>query len=356
MNDVRLTNKDADAIRYELATAKNTVWWFEMAAMFVMPVFLGLLGNALVSQIYAPSPDRLVISITIALLVVCVGLQLLFGIIALRRPSSHSTIDAAAHRTEVEGLQAALRRKTDVHNTLRASFDEFNVQVCNVNGWCENEFQLLLDHVFAPTRAVIDRVLGIHDRVYTIELYLDDTQLPESTIDWSLLEESILEHLPLVGTSLSLRYFYASERITDEAPIMLADHHPANLAWSTHVPDEYPLEKYRQLYGDDQSPNSDVYFRRVITVPVRMVCSPDSYWGVLVITTMQSEPVADDAIDNLQWLSTLTTNFIAAYNKCKESQIEKLKASQEEQKKQIRREQRAARAASTESEHAEDTP
>ncbi len=346
MSDVKLTADDAKDIRRELTTAQNTVWWFELVAMFVMPLFLGLLGNALVTQVYSQSPDYLVISITIALLLICTALQLLFGIVALRRQNVHSTIDFAAHRTEISDLRAELRRKTEVHNTLRSSFDEFNVQVCNVSGWFQTEFQQLLDHVFAPTRTVIDRILGVHNRVYTIELYIDDSQLPEFEINWETLEQQELQ-LPTIGSTwLSLRYFYASERLSAGDALQMGNRHPAVLAWSTSVPDEYIIDKFQELYGSFLCPQDDVYFRRVITVPVRMVCSSDSYWGVLVITTMQSEPLAEDVIDNLQWLSTLTTNFINAYNKCRESQKEKLESARRSrgQKQRREREQTAATA------------
>lgn len=341
MNDIRLNADAATELRKELASARNTVWWLELAALFVMPVFLGLLGNALVTQVYAPSPDRLNIAITAVLLLVCTGLQIVFGIAALRRGNSHSAIDDAAIRTEISELRDAIRRKSDVHETLRASFDEYNAQVCNVSGWCENEFQQLLDHVFAPTRSSIDRVLGISDRVYTIEVYLDTTQIEDTKIDWQELEEFQMDRPLLGATSLGLWYFYASERVTPESALRMGDRHPAVMAWSNHVPDDYPLDKHHQLYGTIQSPANDVYFRRVITVPIRVVCTPNEFWGTLVMTTMQREGIADDAIDNLRWLSSLTTNFIAAYNKCKDEQRQRLETQRRSRGQRLRREREA---------------
>lgn len=341
MSDIRLNPDAADEVRKELASARNVVWWLELVALFVMPVFLGLLGNALVTQLYASTPDRLNITITIVLLVVCTGLQLVFGIAALRRGNTHSTIDDATLRTDIAELRKGIRRKSEVHQTLRASFDEYNAQVCNVSGWCENEFQQLLDHVFAPTRSTIDRVLGITDRVYTIEVYLDVNQIDDITIDWTQLEEGQVDRPTLGNTSLGLWYFYASERVNEELALRMGDRHPAVMAWSNHVPDEYSLDKHHQLYGTIQSPANDVYFRRVITVPIRVVCTPNDFWGTLVMTTMQREPIADDAIDNVQWLSSLTTNFIAAYNKCKSEQRQRLESERRSRGQRLRREREA---------------
>ncbi|MHC2067645.1 hypothetical protein ACYFX5_09250 [Bremerella sp. T1] len=199
----------------------------------------------------------------------------------------------------------------------------------------------MLDHVFAPTRSTIDRVLGITDRVYTIEVYLDVNQIDDITIDWTQLEEGQVDRPTLGNTSLGLWYFYASERVNEELALRMGDRHPAVMAWSNHVPDEYSLDKHHQLYGTIQSPANDVYFRRVITVPIRVVCTPNDFWGTLVMTTMQREPIADDAIDNVQWLSSLTTNFIAAYNKCKSEQRQRLESERRSRGQRLRREREA---------------
>jgi hypothetical protein len=318
IDDIRLPGRAAIEIRKEIGNARSTVWWFELFALFVMPGLLGLLGNALVSQIYADTPDRLVISTTVVLLLVCTVLQVVFGISALKKPAVVSTIDEAELRTEIATLQDSIQRKDDVHETLRESFDEYNAQVCQLDGWCQSDFQTLLNQVFAPTRATIDKVLGIKNRVFTVEVYLDVTYLRDSKIDMNnLLEEPI--NRPMLGsTTLAQWYFYASERIAAQQSLSIGDRHPAVMAWGNHVPDEFLIDRHQHLYGTSVQPFGDVYFRRSLSVPIRMVCDSSHYWGVLVVTTMQCEPLADDAIDNLQWLSTLTTNFVAGYNKCKE--------------------------------------
>jgi hypothetical protein len=315
---IRLPIAAASRIRKDLDNARNTVWWLELFALFVMPGLLGLLGNALVSQIYATTPDKLVISITVMLLLVCTVLQIVFGISALKKPAVVSTIDEAELRTEIATLQDSIQRKDDVHRTLRESFDEYNAQVCQLDGWCQSDFQALLDKVFAPTRATIDKVLGIKNRLFTFELYLDVNYLTDARIDMTNLIEVPI-HRPILGsTSLAQWYFYASERVSAEQSIALGARHPAVMAWGNHVPDEFPIDRHQHLYGTQAQPSADIYFRRALSVPIRMVCDSSHYWGVLVVTTMQCEPLADDAIDNLQWLSTLTTNFVAGYNKCKE--------------------------------------
>lgn len=341
--EVRLSGQAANNVRSEVNAARTMVWRLEFGALFVMPVLLGLLGNALVTQIYSTAPDNLIISLTSLLLFVCTVLQIVFGISALNKPTLGCTIEDASFRTQISVLKEALRRKSNVHETLRESFDEYNTQVCQLNIWCQSDFQTLLNRVFAPTRATIDKVLGINDRVYSIEVYLDDSCIMDTNVVGG---EEFEGDRPFLGsTSLKLWYFHASERVSAEQSLSLGDWHPAVMAWSNHVPDEYSLDRHHQLYGTIQQPAEEIYFRRVLTVPIRMVCTSDNFWGVLVVTTMQNEPVVDDALDNLQWLSTLTTNFVAGYNKCKEAQRERMESERKSLAQRQRREQKAAIAA-----------
>ena len=275
----------------------------------------------------------------------CAIIQIVLGVFALSgQHNSTSLIDNASLQTEVENLKSEIATNRDVHNTLRNSFDEYNSQVCHVSGWCENEFQQLLDKIFSPTRAKIDRVLGVKDRVYSIELFLDSELVPDYEFDWDELTETPKDFPKLGATNLQLRYFFGSERVSQTDALGLGERHPAVLAWSTHVSDEYPITKHQNIYGTHENQSDNVYFNRVLTAPVRVVCEATDYWGVLVLTTQQISPLSDDAIDNFQWLSTLTTNFIAEYNKCIHERREELTSQRRSRGQQERRERERAAA------------
>jgi|GEM_PF-3845214 len=174
-------------------------------------------------------------------------------------------------------------------------------------GWCSGGFSKTLDPVFEEVRGNIGSAIGVVGERYTIELYHE----PFANLCFESQEPREQGWDFVLQNGLAQIYFYSSVGDHRKDAVDLENHHPASIAWHDKVENQFHIQSRRELYRDGK----DMYFRRVVCVPVTELCST-KWKGVLVVTSMQEEEFGSDVFRNLAWLSSLSTQFIENFEEC----------------------------------------
>jgi len=113
-------------------------------------------------------------------------------------------------------------------------------------------------------------------------------------------------------------FFYSPNGLDPCAPVLkLGSRAPHRWGWKRGLPGYCHIENDKDLFYENGKPASTLYFRTFATVPVYLACAPQQI-GLLVLTSMQTEPFAGDALDTLQFLASLVSQYVAAHNRCVE--------------------------------------
>jgi hypothetical protein len=212
--------------------------------------------------------------------------------------------DAVELEQTVATLKTALQRKTSVHRTLRSAIDALNLQTCQLNPLAANAFPSGMHPIICSVVTNAQAVLGLTTNAFTIELYCA-AQAVNGAPTCTAIDE------------LHQVYFFSPITVDPCKPIRLGRRSPAAWGWQRAVSGTCRASDDPNVFYDGGQPPADSYFRSICTVPVHYPCSPETQ-GVLVLTSMQDEPFAEDVIDTLEFLSSLITQYIAAHNRCVE--------------------------------------
>ena len=156
--------------------------------------------------------------------------------------------------------------------------------------------------VIEPLILDIRTALGITTNAFTIELYCR-----EGTV--SHVTEC---HSP---TNLRQEYFYSPVSVGPCVPYSLGNRAPHEWGIRRSVAGICRVHDDTNLFYENGKPCSSLYFRTFCTIPVYAVCTTNII-GVLVVTSMQEEALAVDALEVLQFIASLISQYIASHNRC----------------------------------------
>jgi hypothetical protein len=109
--------------------------------------------------------------------------------------------------------------------------------------------------------------------------------------------------------------FFYSPQIERTAPQQMTNSSPVNLGVAKAVPTVQHVSADRALFYDGDALKPEVYFRRYATLPFPLACSPD-FLGILVLTSDQDNPFAEDVLETMRFMSSLVANYVTSYNRC----------------------------------------
>jgi hypothetical protein len=212
--------------------------------------------------------------------------------------------DAVELEQSVASLKAALDRKSNIHRALRSAIDALNLQTCQLNPLSADAFASGMHPIICSVITNAQAVLGVNSNWFTIELYCDGNAVLGASRCGAV--DGLHQH-----------YFFSPISVDPCKPIRLGRRSPAAWGWQRMVSGTCRASDDPNVFYESGRPPADSYFKTVCTVPVHFPCSQEIQ-GILVLTSNQDEPFADDVIDTLEFLSSLITQYIAAHNRCVE--------------------------------------
>lgn len=203
---------------------------------------------------------------------------------------------------EIGQLQRELGRRSDTHRLIRSLFNDYNLQTCQINPAGRDSLCRGLSPIILRVAACIRTTLGVTSNEFSLELYCKEGAVEQ---DYSCS--------PVDGVRQAL--FYSPIYLDPCTPMRLGQRAPHRWALPRGLPGECCITSDKGLFYQDGKPADSLYFTRFATVPVLEVCTPNQI-GVLVLTSTQSEPFADDVLDTMQFLATLIAQYISSHNRC----------------------------------------
>jgi hypothetical protein len=297
------------ALRAAVDWTARRNWWELLLLLYGFPILIGVLTNlwtgASSDQAAIPGWTLLVVAIA----------NIVFGALVLAGDRSFPVLrvvdaielenDLSEARDDCQQLRRELERRTEAHKAVRSAFEVCNSQMCFVDKepWCKGGYECELLPVFRSLSTAMRTTFGVTAEQYTFEVHIKPDSLAPC------------EHELDVHNGLHLACFFSPQQVERVAPLALANESPARLGLVRNVPGIHRIDADKPLFYQGHDPKPQVYFRSYATVPLREVCSENTI-GVLVLTSMQQDPFADDLLDNLNYLSSLISNFTYAFNQC----------------------------------------
>ncbi len=210
--------------------------------------------------------------------------------------------DAIEATAKVQKLEQEINRKSQVHKLLRNAVDALNLQTCQIEPMGRDAFVEGLHPIVSTISSDSHAVLGVTTNAFTLEVYCEDDALVVS------------ESCASIG-DLKQEYFYSPVATDPCSAIRLGKR--SACAWGAHrgVPGTCRVSDDPAFFQENGQFPKDLYFRRLCTVPIFVVCGQDTC-GLLVLTAMQDEPFATDVVETMQFIASLISQYIAAHNRC----------------------------------------
>ena len=219
-----------------------------------------------------------------------------------------------------ETQKSELQRREIAYRLVREAFDLLNLQTCSIeeeaynhidstragsgrDPWCLGGFCQGLMPVLKPFIDRMDVTLGVKSMQFTLEAWFRENVVsvrgqvdqPKNGLIQHVYYGSHVDHC--VGVCLE----------ANRSPCCLGD--KADKAYQQHI------KNNEELFFEDGHPKDEIYFRQYAVCPITWSCSGERM-GILVLTSMQDEPFADDVLDTMAFFGTLITNYHAAYEEC----------------------------------------
>jgi hypothetical protein len=279
----------------------------------VLPIAEGVLTNMWSSAAKADKGTIWTVLLTVAAIHLLLAAILLIG--ELIGPEV-KLARAAEVQEESKALRGELRRREEAYRMVRECLTMLTRITCDLpvvaekktpvthperDTWCQAGFETGLRPVVDAIMANIATTLGVVSTRFTIEAYLK--------LDYIAGVEQVSD---LNGFSLR---FFSSPFYDRSVTEKLTNASPALLGGTWDVPNQQHINETKAVFFEKGSPKPHVYFRRFATCPITEPCS-DNRMGVLVLTSMQDEPFADDVLDTLQFISSIVSNYVSAYGDC----------------------------------------
>lgn len=230
------------------------------------------------------------------------GAEIVCAANAVEAEQKLAAVQLAAQRRE-EAFRQEIDRRAECQRMIRSAIEDVNLQACQINPTAPNAFCNGFGPVIQRLVGNIRTTLGVTSNQFTIELYCDAGVISQGNPCGS--PDGVIQEL-----------FYSPHGLDPCTPVMqLGARAPHRWARSRGLPGYCRIEDDKNLFYEGDKPAPGIYFRIFATVPVAQVCSPLQV-GLLILTSMQTEPFSEDVLDTLQFLASLVSQYIAAHNRC----------------------------------------
>ena len=278
-----------------------------LAVSVALPIMEGLLINLYTSAPESAKPLFWKFLIVIAL--IHLGLAIIL-LISEFNPPEVKLAKAVEVQEKADKAATELRRREQVYRMVRECVKVLTRKTCDLpreapprqDDWCQQGFESGLRPIVDVIVANINTTLGVKSSRFTIEIHLQPW-FPRGV-------EDIEDH-----NDHCLRYFYGSAdqaeqvgRLTNESPVRWGH------TWD--IPNQLHIQQDKNVFYENDVPKQNLYFQRFATCPISTACSEDDRMGVLVLTSMQDEPFAEDILDTLQFIGSIVSNYVSAYADC----------------------------------------
>lgn len=183
-----------------------------------------------------------------------------------------------------------------------------NLQTCQFGDSDSYAFCNRIHPVMCSLIVDAQAVFGLKGNDFTLEVYCRENEILDPSRTAKI--DDLKQH-----------YFYSPTFSDPCRPIYLKHRSPAIWAWKRGgIAGQCRIDDDPKLFEGQGGTTGDLYFNRICTVPIFSPCTKDLQ-GVLVLTSMQQEPFAEDAIDTLQFVSSLIAQYIVVHNRCVEEAV-----------------------------------
>jgi hypothetical protein len=282
-----------------------------LAALVAVAVFFPAIESFLTNKWTSASAD-----VAEAYRILFFGTVAVHAIVAMilvlqERCSEPQTLLARAHllHDEVADLRRELVRRHQTNEMVREAFDLLRQQTCTIEysadrrAWCFGGFHRGLEPILRPFLDRLDVALGVRSGKFTLEVYFEP-----GIVSVSGREEVGRNGLCQVA-------FYGTHKNRCDGVCMDKVCSPAGMGYEAARAFTQHIEENRHVFFDGTKVREKVYFRRYAVCPINESCS-NQMDGVLVLTSMQDEPFADNALETLAFLATLVSHYHSAYQRC----------------------------------------
>jgi hypothetical protein len=285
----------------ELRSHVRSVMWSRVALMVTSGVALPILECAFVNLLTGgPSEVK-----GWALGGLCITATLHFILVVLlvggeiTNPATNM-LDAIQLEEDLERARDELKRRSNTSQMIRCAFDTLNLQACRMVGNRPEPIDQGLHPIMQQLACGLAAALGVKSAEFTIEVYFRADATSE----------------PFMGGEPKVQaYFLSPRQIDPTLPLRLGDRAPVEWGWGRNRPGQCTIEDDKERFFEGGKPFPNLYFFRFATVPIHYVCSTEQC-GLLVITSMQTEPFADDVLDTMQFVASIITQHLASHNRC----------------------------------------
>jgi hypothetical protein len=236
-------------------------------------------------------------------------LHLILGVLLLKaQPPDHELVllEAGIELETAHQCRKEMERRREAYRLIQHAFAQLNSSGCSVSSdlqeheWDpDRAFRAGLQRILQPLAVNSCTTVGICKPKFTVEVYIGHSLSGQG---WSeALEDPVRAYVHCNGVAIPGGLDELSER-----------HVPAFIAWTTGAARHRSVKEDRDLFYNGEELRSGVYYRRYAAVRFGFACT-DQPLGVLVLTAMQDEPLAEDILDTLAFLGTLVAHYFQSY-------------------------------------------
>ncbi len=272
--------------------------WILVFTTIVFPLFEAVLVNMWTSAGLRGTAGPSLIVVGILHLVL--GSIVIYQEFKLKSPL-RVLADAADLADAHASVERELDRRVKTYRMFRDAIEEMNAQVCSVQNTGAT-YDAALRPIIKRFLDSICESIGVCSNRYTLEVYLCKHLLPEG-VGYPSLGDYVLA-------------FFDAPTVRQEDALKMGPGHPLILSSATN--------KERMLGQVAASPglftsNGNVvtapYFEQYATHVIPTQCRT-GHLGYVVFTTMQNNPIADDALETLGLIASVTSTFYARWSDC----------------------------------------
>ncbi|MDD2467247.1 MAG: hypothetical protein PHI97_24940 [Desulfobulbus sp.] len=276
----------------------------QILVTFIFPIIEAILASVLASAIFGKTsvfmPSICLGAIVIAHLVLGVTLVLRSQVLA-----PQYLAEAIETRTALEHSAKELERRNEAYRMVREAFDALNTETCYLDPWCDEDFAKSLSPIIRKITDNCVTVLGVSGTKYTFEVYFQTNYVR----CLKLTDSNSLNQ------SFQIKYFFSPQIPVEYAKGLPESSLLLPIFHQKQAKDRTINDDPTVFYGADSKRRPEVYFSRYAAHPIFEACSTQPI-GVLVLTSEQDKPFADDVIDIMGFICSLLSRFVFSYNNC----------------------------------------
>ncbi len=298
-----------------------------------------------------------------AIALICLAVAHLAVLVIVLRRQSGNPIEGTATALELEEKLDALSReksdcevklkcslasineelvhKTASHEMFRRVLDTFNLQTCQLDPSAYDAFSRGLMPIIQIVACSARQTLGVKHDSYTIELYcLNPSGCEPDERRANPISDEKIEASTYSG-DIEPGLFYSSTGLSARLLNLMEMGSAFYWGWSRMVEGLCRVEDDPQFFDPSNSPDRPLHFRNLASVPVRMVCATDALdiIGVLVVTSMQTEPFDQSTLETLRFLSSIISQYYASHSRC----VDEWRTQKKKEEEKKRREEKKAK-------------